>query len=156
MRTAAVCAVLAASCFVTGCARVSPTLAPAGSAADNGRIAPVAARPGTPEDLAALALPLYPGIDPHAAWVTRRDDARGRAITLVASTRDDFLRVVGWYANRLGRGYMMRRYEFGGSPMAAFTIGREGGNAGAVLWSRKDPKTGASTVQITLLSTSKS
>jgi len=154
VKVAAACAVLLAACCISGCVK-NTNIGSADSrpAADGGRIPPVAPRPGTAADLAGLDLPLYPGIDPHAASVTRKDDARSQAITLVAWTHDEFLHVVGWYANRLGRGFMFRRTSFAGSPIAAFTISREHGNAGVVLWSRKDPKTGGPAVQITLLAT---
>ena len=153
---AAVYAIALTACCFCGCSKAPSTVpASAGSAASGGRIAPVGPRPGTVADLTSLDLPLYPGIDPHAASVTRSDDARGEAITLVAWTHDEFLHVVGWYSNRLGRGYMFRRTSFAGAPIAAFTISREHGNAGVVLWSRKDPKAGGLAVQITLLATTK-
>jgi hypothetical protein len=152
---AAACAVALTACLVSGCVKMPPGTVATRAAADGERIPPVPPRPGTPADLTGLDLPLYPGIDTHATSVTRTDDARGHAITLVAWTHDEFLRVVGWYANRLGRGFMFRRTAFAGSPIAAFTISREHGNAGVVLWSRKDPKTGGPAVQITLLATTK-
>jgi outer membrane murein-binding lipoprotein Lpp len=55
---------------------------------------------GSADDIKASGLPLYPGIDPAATTVIKSSDSNAKAITVSASTTDDFAKsMLGMRAN---------------------------------------------------------
>lgn len=110
---------------------------------------------GSADDIKASGLPLYPGIDPAATTVIKSSDSNAKAITVSASTTDDFAKVDAWYASQLGSDYKASRLDFGGAQITTFKKDVDDGESSVLLTASKDPKDGQPAVAVMLVSKSK-
>jgi hypothetical protein len=111
---------------------------------------------GTADDVKSAGLPLYSGVDPADTTVIKGSDSNEKAITVTATTEDDFAKVDAWYASQLGSDYKASRINFGPAQLTTFKKDLSGGDESTVvLTAAKNPKDGKPMVAIMLVSKTK-
>jgi hypothetical protein len=110
---------------------------------------------GTAQDLKAVGLPVYTGIDPAAATVMKNSDGDEKTIMVMARTTDDFDAVDGWYKDRLGADFQATRVNMGIVKVTTYKKESGGSEMSVNLAAGKNPTDGKSIVSITLLSKTK-